>query len=456
MQIGQTIQKILSNWHGFPNLTADGKYEFLTQTVVANSVESQHLINFRQNPKDSYLLKKIYKVFVHEITHWLDHTSTLWGQNNLVTIYNAFNAFESQKEDELWRVIQLFSEVSRNHFADYYQVDGPAIVSDWTKRPWRYKYSFGLQYGSDGRPRSDRPFISTRFSNFDNVFIKRVPISVVSLMETIATAAELQVEFSYILPLLKTQLSADEFLVESKLFEQACLERVYNPSLTVYSVATHCLANFMSINNISLAYELSSALSSLCLNLPSQVFGQLKISQEFQEKHLPVEIQEITTERASQMIAMQDRGFAFFVLSEYAPKTDFSTVLDWLEKTIESAGLPPIADLQEMVIHEMRSLENNILDGPLVPRLKNLLEIGRRNYVNRGIFGKHEPCLNSLFLMSQDLKLPPVILGDENIFDVELASGSSQYSYSDIENWVFYIYDFEERLREFQRACIAI
>ena len=172
MQIGQKIQKILSNWHGFPNLTADGKYEFLTQTVVANSVESQHLINFRQNPKDSYLLRKIYNVFVHEITHWLDHTSTLWGQNNLVTIYNAFNAFESQKEDELWRVIQLFSEVSRNHFADYYQVDGPAIVSDWTKRPWRYKYSFGLQYGSDGRPRSDRPFISTRFSNFDNVFIK--------------------------------------------------------------------------------------------------------------------------------------------------------------------------------------------------------------------------------------------------------------------------------------------
>lgn len=450
--ISQAIQKILSNWYGFPNLTAEGRYEFLTQTVFANSIESQHLLDLRQDPENPSLLRKIWKVFIHEITHWLDHTSTLWGQSNLVTVFNAFNAFEREREEELWRIIQLFSEVSRTHFADYYEVDGPAIIDGWRKMPWRYEYSFGLQYGGDGRLRPDRPFVTTRFRNFDEVLIRRVPMSIASLIETTATAAELEVEFSYVLPLLRSRLSEDEFLIESRLFQQACFERVYNPALTVYSVATHCLANFMGIQDIGLAYKLSSALSSLCLNLPSQVFDQLKLPLDFQAKQSPG-IQEVMAERAYQMISMRDRGFAFFVLAQYAPKMDYSNVLNWIESTIDAAGLPPLSELQDMAINEMISLEQQILDGPLASRLESLLRIGRHNYIKRGLYGKHEPCVNSLFLISQDLNLPPVLLGDDSIFDIELASGSSPHSASDIEDWVFYVWDLESRLREFQRAC---
>jgi hypothetical protein len=109
-----------------------------------------------------------------------------------------------------------------------------------------------------------------------------------------------------------------------------------------------------------------------------------------------------------------------------------------------------------MVIDEMSNLSREILDGDLTSRLKNLLSIGRKNYVKRGIYGKHKPCINSLLLMKKDLSLPPIVLGDGNIFDVELFHDSSQYSPNSIDAWIDYVWDLEKRLREFQRACIAL
>jgi len=447
------IQEISNNWKGFPNLREEGRYEFLTQTIFVNSVEQRHLQALKTNPKDPILIRKIWKVFIHEITHWLDHTSTLWGQNNLVTIYNAFNAFENEKEDDLWRIIKLFSESSRNHFADYYEVNGPAMVNDdWSKIPWCYEYSCGLQYGSDGKPRLDRPFITTRFSNFDGTLIKRVPMSIASLIETIATAAELQIELP-VLTLLKSYLKEDEFLIEFNLFQKALSDRIYDPHLTVYSVAAHCLANSIRTKDIVLAYKYSSALASLCLNLPSQAFEQLGTSYI---KRLPLEIHEIIAKRASEMIALRDRGFAFFVLSQYVPETNFSNIPDWLENTVKSAGLPPLDTLNKMIIDEMSKLDQGILDGDLAPRLTKLLGIGRENYAKRGIYGKHEPCYNSLLLNTKELTLPPIVLGDDNIFDVELFYDNPQYLSEDMDTWIFYVWSIEKKLREFQRACIAL
>ena len=290
----QAIQTILKHWRSFPNVTAEGRYEFLTQTVFANSVESQHILDIGEDPLNPELLRKVYKVFIHEITHWLDHTSTLWGQKNLITIFNAFNAWESETEEELWRIIELFSEIGRNQFDDYYKTFGPAINDSRVNIPWRYTYSSGLQYGSDGRIRKDRPFVTTRFYTPENILISRVPISVISLIESIATYSELQLEYSFILPILKKQLNENEFLIEESLFQQNMREKIYNPDLTVYSVATHCLANFMGIDDIGMAYALSSALSSLCLNLPTNVFDKLEIPDNYLKK-LSNEVQEIVT-----------------------------------------------------------------------------------------------------------------------------------------------------------------
>ena len=73
----------------------------------------------------------------------------------------------------MWRIIELFSEIGRNQFDDYYKTFGPAINDSRVNIPWRYTYSSGLQYGSDGRIRKDRPFVTTRFYTPENILISQ-------------------------------------------------------------------------------------------------------------------------------------------------------------------------------------------------------------------------------------------------------------------------------------------
>ncbi len=442
----QAIQNISSNWRSFPNTTVAGKYEFLTQTVSADSVEMKHVMELGENPLNPELLRKTYSVFIHELTHWLDHTSTLWGQSNLITIFNAINAFENQSEDDLWRIPKLFSELGRIHFADYYHFQGSAARIPWDGKPWQYHFSCGLQYGSDGRPCKEHPIFFTSFKNHEDILVSRVPLSVASLLETSAIAAEINLEQSFIIPITRKQMSDTEFLVESRLLAGRFNKNLYNPNLTVYSVATHCLANHLGIDEIFTAYELSSALATLCLNLPSQVFYKLQI---------PVDIQTQMGERALDLLSQRDRGFAFYLLSRHSSKIDYSDVRKWLEATIHAAGLPSINELEELAVQEMLNLKQQILKGPELLKLDVLLELGRENFQKREIHGNHDLCLKSLCLADRSLKLPPILLGDSTIFDVAATSEKPPRLYEELENWVFHIWDVESRIREFQKACFA-
>lgn len=442
----QAIQDISSNWRSFPNTTLAGKYEFLTQTVSADSVEMKHVLELEKNPLNPELLRKTYSVFIHELTHWLDHTSTLWGQSNLITIFNAIHAFENQSESDLWRVPKLFSEIGKIHFADYYHLQGPAASLPWDRKPWQYQFSCGLQYGSDGRPCKDRPIFFTLFENYKGTLISRVPLSVASLLETNAIAAEFMLERLLIVPAMKKHMSEDEFLIESHLLSAKFNENLYNPNLTVYSVATHCLANHLGIDEIFTAYELSSALATLCLNLPNQVFDNLQI---------PIDIQEQLGERALHLITQRDRGFAFYLLSRYGSNINYSNLPDWLEATIRAAGLPTITKLKELATQEMLDLKQHILKGPELIELSVLLELGKENFQKKEIYGNHDLCIRTLCLGDRSLRLPPILLGDSAIWDVEVTGEKPPRTYEELESWVFHIWDIEGRLREFQKACFA-
>jgi len=45
MQKNQIIKEILKRWRGFPNTSAAGCYEFLSQTVEATSLEYKDLLS---------------------------------------------------------------------------------------------------------------------------------------------------------------------------------------------------------------------------------------------------------------------------------------------------------------------------------------------------------------------------------------------------------------------------
>lgn len=465
MNKNEMIEKIMKNWRGFPNVNTVGKYDFLSQTVCANSLETTHLSHLINNPKDIQIKRKVLGIFIHEITHWLDHTSTLWGQNFLIDIFNAFNAKYNENIDDLWRIQKLFSDISRIYFADYYTANGSAANKTWNQKPWRYQFGSGLQFDKDGKISEQYPFLFTKFSTSDDELIKRVPLSVVSLLETNAIASENKLEIS-----LLSSLSEEEILIENNLIQQSSLKNLYNPELTVYSVAAHSLANIVGISEITSAYFLSSALSTLCLNLPSQVFPLLKI---------PYDIQEAIGDRTKQMLKIQDRGFVFYLLANFAPKDNLSDVLtnsnilNWLESAVNAAGLPPLRQLEELALIEMNELDKEILKDPLMEnfkelgaaidednficeysRLKTLLKAGRENFTKRGICGNHELSLKSL--LSEDdscLKLPPILLGDDEVIQLGIEALGQQYQ--NLEEWIYYVWDMEDHLREFNKACFV-
>src|SRR4051812_14366288 len=43
------------------------------------------------------------EVVAHELTHWSDQVSSVWGQDYLVALFDAYDAAESRREEKFFR-----------------------------------------------------------------------------------------------------------------------------------------------------------------------------------------------------------------------------------------------------------------------------------------------------------------------------------------------------------------
>lgn len=435
----------------FPNLEVFGSYDDFSQLVIIDYLDEKEFFKLLQvfqpynTPsqtgqriflqKDYQSITRFFSTCVHEFTHWLDHTSTLWGQKQLILIYNAINAWTNKKEDEFWRIMIANSERHRARLATYYTEEYRVDQQESAVIPWQYQYGAGLEFGIDGRSRTDRPFVYTIFSKHTGQKVCRVPFSMFSLTESNATYAEFKVKFQNL-----ELLNDDSRLVERCHLNQEILQNLYNSKLTIYSVATHCLANFIGITEIFKAYEFSSALATLCLNIPKSLFPYLVEVEDFS----------VFGEQVQALKDLADPGFAFFVIAKCAPKYyDSLSVKNWLEEALRNAGLPNLATILSMAYTQMKELENEVLDGRYSTRLRSLLSIGRRNFTRRGVWGQNVLSIENL--QSTSMTLPPIILGDG--FVTPVTSKTIQFSQEDMEQWIDQVIDIEVSLNQFVQAC---
>lgn len=160
-------------------------------------------------------------------------------------------------------------------------------------------------------------------------------------------------------------------------------------------------------------------------------------------------------ERAANLISQRDRGFAFYLLSRHGSNINYSDLHNWLEATIHSAGLPSLIELKDLAMQEMLALEQQILIGPELIELKSLLMLGKENFQKKEIYGNHKFLIETLWSDNRILRLPPILLGDNEIWDPEHTSKKPPRTCEELESWLFRIWDVESRLREFQKACFA-
>jgi len=435
----------------FANLEAIGSYDDFSQMVVLDYLDEESFLQllerFQSNTKGERTAQKaalqanyesttrFYSTCVHELTHWLDHTSTLWGQRQLVLIYNAINAWTNQNEQEFYRIAIANSERHRARLAIYYTEKYKVDQQKTDTTPWQYQYGSGLEFGVDGRPRTDRPFIYTVFSNSSNQPVIRVPFSMFALTEANATYAEFKVKSQSL-----ALLDDDSRLVEQLRLEQEIRQNLYDSELVIYSVAMHCLANSLGINEGFQAYAFSSALATLCLNLPKDLFQSLSVPEEFH----------VWGSRVQALQELSDPGFAFFTIAKQAPKYgDKISVEQWLQEALKNAELPSLEIIQDLAIAQMQELENEVIEGLYADQLRDLLSIGRENFMQRGVGGQNVLSIENLYKTS--IMLPPIVLGDG--YTTAVVPTTIPTSPQAVEQWIDQIIQIEVSIEQFIRAC---
>jgi len=420
VEFTKRIGRKTSCWNGFPNISVAGFYNPFLQLVVANSVTSSHLAQASQK-SDIGEFRRSYSTILHEITHWLDHTSTLWGQRQLASLFNAINARLSDNEHEFWRIAQHYNETRRLHLPDYYHHISEAAQLPWDGKVWQYSTSLGVEYGGDGKPREDRPILFTRFSTNDGMYLCRVPLTMVALLEVSAVNSELLLDSS-----LTCALDDDQKKKFSVQVLPEYLQRIYDGRLAEYSAAAHCLANLHRTKDVYRAYSLASALSNLCLNLPDELLDSIRVPDELRDPR----------GRMEQLLQLRSEGAAFMLISWHGHKASNASqelgVEAWIEEAVISAGLPRLEEIKELTLAEMKHLEEGIVEGEETDRLKNLLAIGRHNFKIRGLIGTDEP-VPAMVSQDSEAKLPPVLLGDDRLF---CFPGNCAEDADELKEWV--------------------
>lgn len=301
----------------FPNLkAASGSYEFLTQTIKIANYDVKHFQEWKANKATIYTdisFREFYKTLIHEVNHFLDHTTTLWGLSLILKQANCFDVFTNGSIEKNGKTIRNFmDEMNLINYPDFYKVEYP---SDPSLRPWRYNYSMGRLYSKDGNI-SETPILFTNFFNRDNSKIARCPFSISSILECTSVAPELIVE-SYFVNSLKDDpvASAIELKNMDKFYNENFL---YNRDATLYTTAAHHLANSLKTKDINSTLGCSFYLSKLALNFPSSLFEKIKIPSELESFKQYPQI----------MLDNKNRAFLFYLFAKAISLKDFKSVVD--------------------------------------------------------------------------------------------------------------------------------
>lgn len=244
-----------------------GTFDFFTNTVCLDSIDSAEMAQLFQPSKgDNYeISSKILPLAVHEYTHFIDSTSTLWGFRHLVKMDKAYssNYEKGGEENDFYLAKDFLEHVRSLRLPKYYTTINKGVNAE---KPWGFQISVGKQFALDGKL-SDKPILFARFVNRHSSDLVRSPISTVSILEASAMAQEMMVKAALI-------DSLDEQFrgVESHLFERASLSYLYNRDLTEYSVCVHILANHLKCSNALVAFSICAVITRIVLNFPLSLF----------------------------------------------------------------------------------------------------------------------------------------------------------------------------------------
>lgn len=354
----------------FPALSTHAYYDQETFTI---HIEKYTEAEFFQGKSDAIISLDIDKVSLvaHELTHFQDHISTLWGQALIVSFFNALNSRLNNKENDFWRIREYDRISKKQSFPSYYSTINNPIKGS-AADPWKYSYSHGSRFSSEGRIDQGKPILFSNFFNKSGVMICRQPISVAAILETNAINNEYLIKIG-----LSGQLGSVDKVLNINSLKSDLLGILYDPELTQYTVMAHLASNVLNISDAIEAYQIASKIGTLSLNLPDSIIKQInqgKVKKAINIKNIEG--------RVKHFIREDDKGFIFFAFMHAMRKQELTP-----EELLSYHGLPISEKLEPMIINIMEQNLKKIISGPLCDFPKIIIKNGIDIFKKKGMFG---------------------------------------------------------------------
>lgn len=424
----------------FPNLSTIASYNPLGQYITLNNYTKESFSKLGEANKDSKSAKN-FSIYFHEMQHWLDHYVTLWGVKNLILTYNAFNAKTSNDEYQFKHIRTLWLEFKKEGYKDYYGVTINHIAGSF-KTKWRWEYSAGYRYNVMGEIDSSKPILFIKFSSFDKKPVARVPVSVLTLLETKAMYVEITIRLSYIstLPVGQKEVEFAEFMREVEKW-------LYNPDFCLYNAAAHITSTIFQNEDIAQTFRASSMMSSIALNFPHSLRNKIKIPSGTKEWE----------NRPESLLENHDLGFIFWCLNRNAAEAGLTLEKITVDEILKASGIESVGILESEISNELTQLSDTIISGIFTGASMNTIDRIRSFIKDHGI----DPVIGADILQTPMAQKdhPKVVLSDSNLVyaDDEAANlfisvlkktGKLDFApYFALTNY------FEEKFEEFDSIC---
>ncbi|EDX54277.1 hypothetical protein BCW_B0103 (plasmid) [Bacillus cereus W] len=413
----------------FPNVTTEGVYNSISQSILYYSINRKDLSNILENPLDLGSIRKA-RLLVHEITHFIDHISTLHGQNSLNLICNSLNAMESGTEIDYHHIIKMSNELKTYSYEKYYKQLSGIPAKGGKEKDWEFKSSIGCRFNINGEVDRTKPIIFSQFF-YQKEFIGRIPLSIESLWETSAMATEVKLHLEALVELENN----DEQLIEKFKFERESFTWLYNSELLTYSTAAHFVSGLLKISDIYTGLCLSKLLALISLNFPKEYVPLLKHGNYL---NLPRESKKafLTTNDPSYIFYRLVRNIQFSNENILLENGEFD-----VEKILKINGLPSQQDFEQRVINSMEDISKKITKTPISDDIKKWLDFGTFYFKEFGL-NAYELTPLHFIEFARSNKLP--LMFDEDDYDAEK---------NPIVTREYYIFSLEKRIQDFISAC---
>lgn len=403
-------------WNHFAQVDTLGSFDFYTsllsldgineadilamQGVFPGQLDVETFAKAKKLTAEQYaLLSKVLPLAVHEYTHFVDSTSTLWGLRHLKQMNDAYlsNDKKGGKEIDFYKAKNFYNHVRGIHLPSYYTLKHPETSNI---RPWRSEITIGRVFSSQGEI-SQNTVLFSIFSNLYDQPLVRSPISTVSLLEASAMAQETLIHTALI------AFTDEDFrIVEGANFATRLLDYLYNPEITEYSVCAHVVANQLNCKDVLSAFMVCAAITRIVLNFPRTAFEAVAEACPIAEI-LRIPSDHDFNNAIVDGIKNYNLGVIYYLLCNALPKNSHESrqkLAAGIVSAIQAIGVD-FDTISNDAQCEAKALFESINTGG-IEAISTLATAGYENFNRIGF--------NGINLEFKNICLPPALMGDSS------------------------------------------